>query len=181
MQKKIEIIYCTMDELLPDPKNPRRNDGAVSAVMESIREFGFRVPIVIDKNFIIRAGHTRYQAAKALNMTKVPCVIASDLTEKQLKAFQLADNKTSELATWDTAMLNLEMTDLAELFDMSLFGFNQKKNDKDSSTTSGTDSKGSNFIVCPRCGKMFLKSEGHVQLSASVDLDEDYEDGGDFE
>ena len=161
MQKKIEIVYRPLDQLLPDPKNPRRNDGAVSAVKESIQQFGFRVPIVIDRNGIIRAGHTRFKAAKDLGLTEVPCIIASDLSEKELKAFQLADNKTGELATWDMSMLNLELTDLAELFDMSLFGFS-RKNEKDS-TTSG-DSVGvheTQYITCPRCGKQFLKSAGH--------------------
>ena len=175
MQKRIKITYCNLDDLLPDPKNPRRNDGAVSAVTESIREFGFRVPLVVDKDMIIRAGHTRYKAAKELGITRVPCVVVTDLTQKQLKAFQLADNKTGELATWDAAMLNLEMSDLAELFDMSLFGFNKKSNDNPTSTGSG-EGGSSQYIVCPRCNKMFLKSEGHPKTSA-----DEFMDGGDFE
>lgn len=177
MQKKIEVVYIPLGDLLPDPKNPRRNDAAVSAVRESIEEFGFRVPIVIDKDMIIRAGHTRYKAAKELGMERVPCIIASDLSEKELKAFQLADNKTGELASWDLSMLNMELSDLADIFDMSLFGFNKKTEDKTSTSTGSTGSAESQYIKCPRCGRMFLKSEGHPQARA-LSFDED---GGDDE
>lgn len=184
MQKRIEIVYKTLDELKPDPKNPRRNDSAVQAVAESIREFGFRVPIVIDKNGMIRAGDTRYKAAKLLNETSVPCVEASDLTEKQLRAFQLADNKTSELATWDLGLLDAEMDDLAGLFDMSLFGFAPKKGKDDS--LMGTKPKEKDaYITCPRCGRRFLKSEGHPKEGGvsgeAFEIEDEDEDGGDFE
>ena len=185
VQKRISIVYKALDELIPDAKNPRRNDGAVAPVMESIREFGFRVPIVIDKNNVIRAGHTRYKAAQQLNILQVPCVVASDLNEKQLKAFQLADNKTGELATWDLPMLNLEMSDLASIFDMSLFGFS-KKEEKNSSGTEST--KGSDqYVICPRCGVRFLRSEGHPDKSMDAVFDEpddsflDDGDGGDLD
>ena len=182
MQKRIEIVYKALDELIPDEKNPRRNDGAVAPVMESIREFGFRVPIVIDNNNVIRAGHTRYKAAQELNIVQVPCVVASDLNEKQLKAFQLADNKTGELATWDMSLLNLEMADLASLFDMSLFGFSKKEEEKSSGPESTKASD--QYITCPRCGRRFLKSEGHPKKVLDPP-DDDFldaeEDGGDFE
>lgn len=187
MQKRIEIVYKALDELIPDEKNPRRNDGAVAPVMESIREFGFRVPIVIDNNNVIRAGHTRYKAAQQLNMVQVPCVVASDLNEKQLKAFQLADNKTGELATWDMALLNVEMADLASLFDMSLFGFNLKKSEEGLLESGSSTKKGDQYVTCPRCGKQFLKSEGHPKKADELfdPPDDDFldtdEDGGDFE
>ena len=171
MQKRIQIVYKALDELKLDPKNPRRNDAAVQAVAESMREFGFRVPIVIDENDMIRAGETRYKAASLLNKPKVPCVIASDLTEKQLRAFQLADNKTGELATWDLGLLDAEMNDLAGLFDMSLFGFAPKKGKDEESLMGDKDSsKGKDkYITCPRCGKRFLKSEGHPKEGGSFD------------
>ncbi len=175
MQKKIEIVYKRLEDLIPDEKNPRRNDGAVAPVMASIKEFGFRVPIVVDKNGVIRAGHTRYKAAKELGIGRIPCVTADALNEKQLRAFQLADNKTGELATWNAAMLNLEMADLAELFDMSKFGFNAKK-DEDGLMGPGAGTKQADpYITCPRCGRRFLKSEGHP---AEPD---DFLDGGELD
>ena len=111
-----------IDEIRPYENNPRKNEQAVDAVAASIQEFGFRQPIVIDKNGVIIAGHTRYKAAKSLGLTEVPCEIASDLTEEQAKAYRLADNKTGELATWDFSMLDLEMLELQQI-DMSEFGF----------------------------------------------------------
>ena len=105
-----------------DPKNPRKNDGAVDAVAESIKQFGFKVPIVIDKNNIIVTGHTRYKAAKKMKLDKVPCIIADDLTEEQIKAFRLADNKVGEIATWDFNALELELSEI-ENIDMEDFNF----------------------------------------------------------
>lgn len=101
--------------------NPRINDNAVEAVANSIREFGFKVPIIIDKNNIIVAGHTRLRAAKSLGLEKVPCIIADDLTEEQVKAFRLADNKTAELAAWDYEKLDKELQGIG--IDMLQFGF----------------------------------------------------------
>lgn len=94
----MNIINLKLDQLHPYENNPRKNDEAVKYVAESIKEFGFKVPIVIDKNNVIIAGHTRYKAAKKLKLTEVPCIVADDLTEEQVKAFRLADNKVGELA-----------------------------------------------------------------------------------
>ena len=102
--------------------NPRNNEKAVDAVAESINQFGFKVPIVIDKDCVIVAGHTRVKAAKQIGMTSVPCIIADDLTEEQLKAYRLADNKTAELAEWDFEKLHEELKAL-NAFDMDIFGF----------------------------------------------------------
>lgn len=102
--------------------NPRNNEKAVDAVAESINQFGFKVPIVIDKDCVIVAGHTRVKAAKQIGMTSVPCVIADDLTEEQLQAYRLADNKTAELAEWDFEKLHEELKAL-NAFDMDIFGF----------------------------------------------------------
>lgn len=118
----MHIIEKPLHQLQPYEKNPRKNDGAVQAVANSIREFGFKVPLVIDKNYVIIAGHTRYKAALQLGMETVPCVIADDLTEEQIKAFRIADNKTGELAEWDFALLNEELSDISDI-DMSEFGF----------------------------------------------------------
>ncbi|MCM1368264.1 MAG: ParB N-terminal domain-containing protein [Roseburia sp.] len=117
----IQIVYKQIDELKPYSRNPRNNDGAVDSVAASIKEFGFKVPIVIDTDGEIIAGHTRLKAAKKLGLTEVPCIIADDLTPDQIKAFRLADNKTAELAEWDFELLQLELDNIK--LDMSDFGF----------------------------------------------------------
>lgn len=111
-----------LTELHPYEKNPRKNDAAVKYVAESIKEFGFKVPIVIDSNGVIVAGHTRYKAAKKLKLETVPCIVADDLNEEQIKAFRLADNKVAEKAEWDFDLLSSELDELLD-FDMSVFGF----------------------------------------------------------
>lgn len=118
----MEIVNKNINNLKPYEKNPRINDEAVKYVMESIKQFGFKVPIVIDSNDVIVCGHTRYKAAKKLKLDKVPCVIADDLTEEQIKAYRLADNKVAEKAEWDFNLLNDELEDLIN-FDMELLGF----------------------------------------------------------
>ena len=117
----MEIIQIHVDDIIPYENNPRDNDGAVDAVAASIAEFGFKVPVVVDKDNIIVAGHTRHKAAKKLGLEFVPCIKADDLTEEQVKAFRLADNKTAELASWDFAKLEEELAGLE--MDMEQFGF----------------------------------------------------------
>ena len=119
----MEIIYKKLDELKPYEKNPRKNEDAVEYVANSIKEFGFKVPIIVDENNIIIAGHTRYKASKKLGIKEVPCIIADDLTEEQIKAFRLADNKVSEKAKWDTDLLGMELDSLFDVIDMNKFGF----------------------------------------------------------
>lgn len=126
----MDIINIALKDLKPYENNPRKNDDAVKYVAESIKEFGFKVPIVIDKNNVIVAGHTRYKAAKKLKMSEVPCIIADDLTDEQIKAFRLADNKVAEKAEWDFDMLNTELDDIIDL-DMELFGFEEALQDDD--------------------------------------------------
>lgn len=118
----MEIIIKGLDEIRPYENNPRLNDGAVGAVARSIREFGFQQPIVVDREGVIIAGHTRYKAAKKLGLTEVPVVVAGNLTDEQVRAYRLADNKTGELAEWDFSALEEEQAGIGEL-DMSLFGF----------------------------------------------------------
>lgn len=119
----MQIVEMKIDEVIPYEKNPRKNEAAVKYVANSIKEFGFKVPIVIDENNVIVAGHTRLKAAKKLKLETVPCVIADDLTEEQIKAFRLADNKVSEKAEWDFDLLGEELDDLLEDFNMEDFGF----------------------------------------------------------
>lgn len=97
------------EDLKPYERNPRRNDQAVDAVANSIKAFGFKVPIIIDKDNVIVAGHTRYKAAKKLGLTEVPCIVADDLNEEQIKAFRLADNKVAEQSEWDFELLEEEL------------------------------------------------------------------------
>jgi site-specific DNA-methyltransferase (adenine-specific) len=117
----MNIVYKTLDELKPYKKNPRFNDEAVKYVANSIKEFGFKVPIIVDKNNVIVAGHTRYKASKQLGLDKVPCIVADDLTDEQVKAFRLADNKVGEFAEWDIDLLVDELNDID--LDMEDFGF----------------------------------------------------------
>lgn len=119
---ELKVEYIKTSELIPYANNPRHNDDAVDYVANSIREFGFKVPIVIDKDKTIVAGHTRLKAAKKIGMKEVPCIIADDLTEQQIQAFRLADNKVSELATWDMDLLDLELDGITDI-DMGDFGF----------------------------------------------------------
>lgn len=122
----MKIVDKKTSELIPYINNPRYNEAAVDAVASSIKNFGFKQPIVIDKNNEIVAGHTRLLAAKKLGLESVPCLIADDLNEAQIKAFRLADNKVSELATWNMELLDNELHELSleEIdFDMSEFGF----------------------------------------------------------
>lgn len=118
----MEIVNKNIEEIKMYENNPRNNDGAVEYVANSIKEFGFKVPIVLDKNNIIVAGHTRYKAAKLLNITEIPCIIANDLSDEQVKAFRLIDNKAAELASWDIDLLNLELENIKDI-DMELFDF----------------------------------------------------------
>lgn len=125
----MKIVEKQIDSITPYENNPRNNDNAVDAVAASIKEFGFRVPIVIDGSGVIVAGHTRHKAAQKLGLQKVPCIIADDLTPEQVKAFRLADNKVAELATWNTELEFLELSELDKIgFDMSLFGFDPFQN-----------------------------------------------------
>ena len=125
----MKIIDKKLSELKPYEKNPRKNDEAVKYVMESIKEFGFKVPIIIDKNNVIVCGHTRYKASKKLKLDTVPCIIADDLTEEQIKAFRLADNKVSEKAEWDFDLLDDELKGIFD-FDMQEFGFDFEDDEK---------------------------------------------------
>lgn len=118
----MEIVNKNIEEIKMYENNPRNNDGAVEYVANSIKEFGFKVPIVLDKNNVIVAGHTRYKAAKLLNITEIPCIIADDLSDEQVKAFRLIDNKAAELASWDIDLLNLELENIKDI-DMELFDF----------------------------------------------------------
>lgn len=120
----LEVISKSIDEITPYINNPRNNDQAVDAVANSIKEFGWQQPIVVDKNMVIIVGHTRYKAAKKLKLDKVPVVVAANLTDEQAKAYRLADNKVGELADWNDDLLSDELAGIDDI-DMSDFGFDE--------------------------------------------------------
>ena len=118
---QVQVIQMKLTDLIPYENNPRINDDAIDVVANSIKEFGFKNPIIIDKDNVIVCGHTRRLAAIKLGLTEVPCIRADDLTEDQIKAFRVADNKTSELSTWDLDKLKIELGDIE--LNMADFGF----------------------------------------------------------
>ena len=157
----MQIYDKRLNEIKPYENNPRHNDNAVDAVANSIREFGFKVPIVVDSDGVIVAGHTRYKAAQKLGLQTVPCLVADDLTDEQVKAFRLADNKVGELATWDLDALKVELDNIGEI-DLSGMGFDLTLHDEytepdiedfSNSTTSGKVET----CHCPKCGFEWVK------------------------
>lgn len=123
---KQKILYCNPLDLVPYDNNPRLNDYAVKKVLNSIEAFGFRNPILVDKDKVIIAGHTRREASLLLGLDEVPYIIAEDLTPEQVKAYRIADNKLGELAVWDDELLKEELIDLQELdIDIEVMGFTE--------------------------------------------------------
>ena len=149
----MEIIYKNIDELIPYENNPRLNDEAVEYVKNSIKEFGFKVPVVIDKDNVIIAGHTRIKASKELGIKDIPCIIADDLTEEQVKAFRLADNKVAEKSMWDYIKLDEELDSILDI-DMSMFDFNSSdidRNDIEEISEETYQEPSHKMLECPKC------------------------------
>ena len=154
----MEVKMIKVEELKPYKNNPRHNEEAVKYVANSIKKFGFKVPIVIDKNRVIVAGHTRYKASLELGLKEIPCIIADDLNDEQIKAYRLADNKVSERATWDYDLLDLELNDILDI-NMEDFGFaiqdiNLDINDEDFIQDTEITKSKEKEIVCPHCGEI---------------------------
>lgn len=123
-----KIVQMKVSDIIPYENNPRRNDEAVEFVASSIKEFGFKNPIILTKDNVIVAGHTRWKAAIQLGLEEAPCIIADDLTEEQIQAFRLADNKTAEVADWNFFKLANEIGGLEDFdFDMEQFGFDDSE------------------------------------------------------
>ena len=118
----MQVENIKINDVIPYENNPRKNDASVESVAESIKQFGFKVPIVVDKDNVVIAGHTRLKAAKRLKLKEVPCIRADDLTDEQVKAFRLADNKVGEASEWDFTLLEEELKDILNI-DMSALGF----------------------------------------------------------
>lgn len=119
---KMDIVWKPLGDIIPYENNPRNNKASIDRVAASIKEFGFKVPIVIDSAGVIAAGHTRYEAAKKLGWEQVPCIVADDLTPEQIKGFRLADNKVGESSEWDFDKLGEELDEIFDI-DMEQFGF----------------------------------------------------------
>ncbi len=138
----MKVVDLKLDIIKEYENNPRFNDNAIDKVVESIKEFGFKVPIVVDKNNVIIAGHTRYKAAQKLELKKVPCLVADDLTPEQVKAFRLADNKVSEYSTWDEEKLYIELMELKVVdFNIESFGFETNEIDTSNADIDGIHEK----------------------------------------
>ena len=160
----MQIVEKNINDIKPYEKNPRKNDSAVDAVTNSIGEFGFKVPVVIDKDNVIVCGHTRYKAAKKLGLDTVPCVVADDLTDEQIKAYRLADNKASELAEWDIDLLGEELDDIFDI-DMSDFGFNlTEEEDTQTEREDLSDKVGETYEVIIECDSEEQQAEIYERL-----------------
>lgn len=162
-----EIKYCHPLDLIPYENNPRVNDYAVKKVQESIKEFGFRNPILVDTDMVIIAGHTRREASILEGLEEVPYIVAEGMSPEQVKAYRIADNKLGELATWDEELLKEELWSLQEAnFNVEVVGFEEWQMDtilnpitdeelSDFFTESEPQEKEPKTIKCPHCGEYF--------------------------
>lgn len=167
----MEIQDRKLGDIRPYEKNPRKNDAGVKYVAESIKEFGFKVPIVIDSDGVIVAGHTRYKAAKKLKLETVPCIVADDLTDEQIKAFRLADNKVAEKAEWDFDLLSSELDDLFD-FDMAAFGFDEAEEEPNLDEIESDKEKTGHVIVsinCPSVSDWNMIEDEIKRIAAEID------------
>ena len=158
------VSYKSVDEIREYENNPRDNDSAVDAVADSITLYGFKVPLVVDTDGVIVTGHTRYKAALKLGMNEVPCVVADDLTEEEVRAFRLADNMTAEKSTWDFELLLGELRELE--LSAGLTGFEDWELENIMSPIIENDlmdffeeaepkEKEPEMLQCPCCGEWF--------------------------
>ena len=171
------IIMLPVPEVRPYEKNPRKNAEAVKYVKASIEKFGFKQPIIVDSNRVIIAGHTRLEAAKSLGMAEVPCIVADDLTDAQVKALRLADNKVAEFSEWEMNLLGEELGELAEISDIDMgdFGFDLSEFDN-----IGLDDKETEVVedevpeevehVCKK-GEIWQLGEHRLMCGDSTDAD----------
>jgi len=160
----MDIVIKPISEILPYKNNPRINKEAVSIVRDSLKAFGFKQPIVLDSNNEIIVGHTRFYAALELQIKEIPCLIAKDLNEAQIKAYRIMDNKSSEYAQWNFGLLTQELQDIDDLdLDLSTTGFNEDElfdmlGDIDPNTIADEDIPKMDELdqmECPKCGFRF--------------------------
>lgn len=154
----MEVRNMNIDDIKPYDNNPRDNDNAVESTANSIKEFGWQQPIVVDKDMVIIVGHTRYKAAKKLGYKEVPVVVASNLNKEQVRAYRLADNKTGELADWNTKLLDDELQSILDI-DMTDFGFDENiefapADEVEVKIDEPTEIEHKE-VTCPHCGEVF--------------------------
>lgn len=159
MKSIMKIEEIEIGKLKDYANNPRHNENAVDAVAASIEEFGFKVPIIIDKDYVIVAGHTRKKAAEKLGLKTAPCIIADDLTPEQIKAFRLVDNRTSEFAEWDFEKLEEEYSKITNL-DMSKFELElEEMVENYDDYFVDVEPKEDKEVKCPHCGGLNKKKK----------------------
>lgn len=146
MAEKINVVMMPLEDIYPYERNPRRNDKAVEAVANSIREFGFKNPIIVDADHVIISGHTRRLAALYLGLKEVPVSVVTDMSEQQVRAFRLADNRVAEISEWDEKKLKEEIAGISSL-DLGDFGFDLEDINK-----AKQEDLGIKVHKCPRCG-----------------------------
>lgn len=172
-----KIVQKGINTIIPYENNPRKNENAVDKVANSIRAFGFQQPIIIDEHNVIICGHTRFKAAKKLGIKQVPCIVATGLTDAEIKAYRIADNKVAELAEWDDDLLQGELEQLED-FDMTQFGMEEL--DEQLLDEDKYESKGQTPIYeitseCPKITELFdnSKTERLKALIEEQDFEED--------
>lgn len=157
----MKIIYRPPDDLIPYVWNPRDTRKAVDKVAASIQMFGFLVPIVVDQNNVIVAGHVRLLAARKLGLTEVPTTTADDLTEDQIRAYRLVDNRVAEMAVWDEPMLGEALDFIGDDIDMIQFGFDGETEERQERIDTNMEFEEDDFsdeafeYECPECGFHF--------------------------
>ena len=164
----MNVVELNPHDLIFYENNPRENDGAVEVVKNSIEQFGFKVPVMVDKNNVIICGHTRVKAALELGLETVPCTIEEDMTEAEVRAFRLVENKTHELSFWDRSLLDIELKSLEGDFEMEDFGFEPDagvmvedvndffaESEQTARHTATETMETSGMVECPNCKFMF--------------------------
>ena len=159
----MEVKHIELIKLKPYDKNPRKNEKSIEVVANSIKAYGFRQPIVVDKNMVIVVGHTRFEAARRLNLKTVPVHIA-DLSKEEIQAYRIMDNKSADSSGWDLDLLKQELISLSdENYDLDLTGFTDLEVDSllgDIKTTE-VDVKLTKECICPKCGHRFKQDKNY--------------------
>lgn len=150
----MKLITMKLKDIRPYPNNPRKNDTAVEAVAESIRQCGYVAPIIVDESGVILAGHTRYKALKALGRAEAEVVVKEGLTEEQKKKYRLLDNKTNELATWDVDLLTTELEGM-DFGDLAVDWGLPEIDDIELADDPGEPADDGLTVHCPKCGFVF--------------------------
>jgi hypothetical protein len=173
----MQVQNWPIDKVTPYDRNPRDNDGAVEATANSIKQFGWQQPLVVDKDGVLIVGHTRLLAAQSLGMDKVPVVVADKLTDEKVKAYRLADNKTGELAKWDFEALSEELAGIEDI-DMGDFGFTDFDYDEDAGDLDDYDEPDDGSTKLKLAWPKHSVNLTGIELEQLNDLYDHFEDSG---